>query len=70
VFNEYSVVACETLEASDVLTIFRLRPIQYHMWLMFLGVDAVLVIVKPAKIDFLTSAGTFCTCPFKAMFCV
>jgi hypothetical protein len=35
---------------------------------MFLGVDAILVNVKGAKIDFLTSAGTFCTFGFEVVF--
>jgi len=68
VFNEYSVVAGETQEASDVLTIFRLRPIHYRTCLLFLGMDAVLVNVKAAKIDFLTSPGTLCTFGLEAMF--
>jgi hypothetical protein len=68
VFNDFSVVAGETQEASDVLTIFRLRPIYNRMCLMFLGMDAVLVNVKAAKIDFLTSPGTFSMFGFEAMF--
>jgi hypothetical protein len=35
---------------------------------MFLGMDAVLVNVKAAKINFLTSPGTFSTFGFEAMF--
>jgi hypothetical protein len=68
VFTEFSTVAGETQEASDVLTIFRLRPMHYCMCLMFLGVDAILVNVKAAKIDFLTSPGTLSTFGFEAMF--
>jgi len=41
VFNEWSTVTSEALEASDVLAVLRLRPILYKMGLMFLGVDAV-----------------------------
>jgi len=68
VFDEFSLVAGDTLEPSDVLAIFRLRPIHYRTCLMFLGVDAVLFNVKAAKIDFLTSSCTFCTFGFEAMF--
>jgi hypothetical protein len=67
-FNEFSVVAGETQEASDVLNIFRLRQIDYRTCLMFLGVDAMNVNVKASKIDFLTITGTFCTFGFEAMF--
>jgi hypothetical protein len=59
VFIEFPVVAGETREAFDVLTIFRLRPSHYSTCLMFQGVNAVLVNVKAAKMDFLTSPGTF-----------
>jgi hypothetical protein len=68
VFNEFSVVAGETQEASDILTIFRLRLIHYRTCLMFLGVDAILVSVKAVKINFLTSPGTFSTFGFEATF--
>jgi hypothetical protein len=67
--NEFSVVAAESQEASDVLTILRLRPIKYRTWLLFLGVDAAIVKVRATKIEFLTSQGTFCTFGFEAMFC-
>jgi hypothetical protein len=36
---------------------------------MLLGVDAVLVNVKAAKINFLTSPGAFCTFGLETMFC-
>jgi len=68
VLNEFSVVAGETQEAFDVLTIVRLRPIHYRTCRMFLGVDAVPGNVKAAIMDFLTSPGTFCTFGFEAMF--
>ena len=55
VFNEFSIRTGQAQEASDVLTILRLRPINHRMSLMLLGMDAVLVNVKAAKINFLTS---------------
>jgi len=55
VFNEFSIGTGEAQEASDVLTVLRLRPINYRMSLMLLGMDAVLVNVKAAKINFLTN---------------
>ena len=69
VFAEFTVLAGETQEATDILTIFRLRPILDHMYHIFLGMDAVLVNVKDAKINFLTSPGTFRTFGFEAMLC-
>jgi len=68
VFNEFSIVTAEAQEASDVLTVLRLRPIHYCTSLMLLGVDAVQVNVKAAKIIFLTSPGTFCTFGLETMF--
>jgi len=68
VFNEFSIVTGETQEASDVLTILRLRPICYRTCLVFLSVDAVPVNIKATKIDFLTSPGTFCMFGFETMF--
>ena len=69
VFNNFSIVTSETQEASDVLTIVRLRPIDYRMCLMFLGVDAVLLNLKATKIDVLTNPGTVCTFGFETTFC-
>ena len=68
VFNELSIVTGETQTASDILTIFRLRPIHYLMCGMFVGVDAVLLDVKAATIDILTCPGTFYMLGFQTMF--
>jgi len=69
VFNEFSIVTGEAQEASDVLTVLRLRPIHHGTSLMLLGVDAVRVNVKAAKINFLTSPGAFCMFGLWTMFC-
>jgi len=69
VLNEFSIVTSESQEASDVLTVFRLRPIHYHTSLMFLGVDVVLINAKAAKINFLTSPGAFCLFGLETMLC-
>ena len=69
VFNEFSIVTGEAQEASEVLTVLRLRPIHYRTSLMLLGMDAILVNVKAAKINFLTSSGVFCTFGLETMFC-
>ena len=68
-FNELSIVPSEAQEASDVLTDFWLRPIRYRMRLMLLGVNAVLVDIKAAKIDFLTSPDSFCSFGLETMLC-
>jgi hypothetical protein len=69
VFNEFSIVTSEAQEASDLLTVVRLRPIHYCTSLTLLGVDAVLVNVKAAKINILTSPGAYCTFGLETMFC-
>ena len=69
VFKELSIVSSEAQEASDVFIVFWLRPIHYRMSLMLLGVDALLVNNKAAKIDFLTSPGAFCSFGLETMFC-
>lgn len=61
VFNEFCILTVEPQEASDIFTIFGLRPMHFCNGLMFLGVDAIIVNVKGTKIDFLTSPGTFRT---------
>jgi hypothetical protein len=61
VLNEVSIITGQAQEVSDVLTVLRLRPIHYHTTLMLLGVDAVIVNVKAAKINILTRLATFCT---------
>jgi hypothetical protein len=61
VFNELCIVTSQTQEASDILTIFRLRPIRYSTSHGFLGVHAVLLNIKGTKIDMLKRPGTFCT---------
>ena len=68
VFNEFSIVTGDTQKATDVLTIFRLRPIHYCMGLIFLGMDAALVNVKAREIYFRTSPGTVYTFGFETIF--
>lgn len=69
VFNEFCIVTGEAQNASDVLSVFRLRPLHYLTHLMALGVDAVIVNVNAATIDFLTSPGAFCLFRFETWFC-
>jgi hypothetical protein len=69
VFEEFSIVSGDTQEASDVLTVLSLRPIHHCASSMILGVDAILVHIKAATIDFLTSTGPFCTLGLETVLC-
>ena len=69
VFNTLSMVTSDAQEASDVLNVVRLRPMEHHTGLIFLSVEAVLVKVKATKVDFLTCQGTFGTFGLETMFC-
>ena len=60
VFNELAIVSSEAQEASDIHTVFRLRPIHYCMGLMFLSMDAVHVNIKATVVDIQTSPGLCC----------
>ena len=69
VFNGFSIVTSEAQEASEVHTVFRLRPIHYCMGHKFVGVETILVKAKAAKIDFRTSPGAFCMFGLVTMCC-
>jgi hypothetical protein len=68
VFNEFSIVTGEALEASEVFIVFRLWPFHDNRGCMILGVDAVLVDVTSTEVDCLTSSGAVGMFSFKAVF--
>jgi len=61
VTNESLIVTGEAQEASNILTLVSLWPINNCMCLMFLSVEAVHVNVNAAEVDFRTCRGTVCT---------